>query len=137
GDGKADEHRTVYTGFSRANVQGLLNSFHWSLDNRIHGATSTGGGSITRPDLADFKPVNVNGRDFSFDPRTLELRAESGGAQHGMSFDNWGRKFACSNSDHIQLVMFEDRYLARNPAVVAPGARISIAADGPQAEVFR
>lgn len=137
GDGKADEHRTVFTGFSRSNVQGLLNSFHWSLDNRIHGATSTGGGSITRPGVADFKPVNVNGRDFSFDPRTLELRAESGGAQHGMSFDNWGRKFACSNSDHIQLVMFEDRYLARNPAVVAPGARVSIAADGPQAEVFR
>ncbi|MEX2113979.1 MAG: PVC-type heme-binding CxxCH protein, partial [Pirellulales bacterium] len=137
GDGKADEHQTVYTGFSRSNVQGLLNSFHWSLDNRIHGATSTGGGVVARPDVPDFKPLNLGGRDFSFDPRTLELRAESGGAQHGMSFDNWGRKFACSNSDHIQMVMFEDHYLARNPALVAPGVRVSIAADGPQAEVFR
>ncbi len=137
GDGVADEQKTVFTGFSRANVQGLLNSFHWSLDNRIHGATSTGGGEVTRPDVADFEPVNVNGRDFSFDPRTLELRAESGGAQHGMSFDNWGRKFVCSNSDHIQMVMFEDRYVARNPALAAPSARVSIAADGPQAEVFR
>ncbi len=37
-----------------------------------------------------------------------------------MSFDDWGRKFVCSNSDHIQLVMFEDRYLARNPYLAAP-----------------
>ena len=29
--------------------------------------------------------------------------------------------FVCSNSDHIQMVMFEDRYLARNPAASAPG----------------
>ena len=87
--------------------------------------------------MPDFKPLSLGGRDFSFDPRTLDIRAESGGAQHGMSFDDWGRKFVCSNSDHIQLVMFEDRYLARNPSVIAPGARLSIAADGPQAEVFR
>ena len=137
GDGKADVHKTVFTGFSRGNVQGLLNSFHWGLDNRIHGATSTGGGQIKRPDAPDFKLVSVNGRDFSFDPRRLDLRAESGGAQHGMSFDDWGRKFVCSNSDHIQLVMFDDRYVARNPSLAAPGPRVSIAADGPQAEVFR
>lgn len=137
GDGKADERTLVYTGFNRHNVQGLLNSFHWGLDNRIHGTASSCGGEVTRPDDESFEPVDVSGRDFSFDPRTLELRAESGGAQHGMTFDDWGRKFVCSNSDHIQMVMFEDRYLARNPAASAPAARVSIAADGPQAEVFR
>ena len=123
--------------FARSNVQGLFNSFQWGPDNRIHGAASTSGGLVTRPDVPDFKPVSLSGRDFSFDPRTLELRAESGGAQHGMTFDDWGRKFVCSNSDHIQMVMFEDRYLARNPQVSAPSSRMSIAADGPQAEVFR
>jgi putative membrane-bound dehydrogenase-like protein len=137
GDGKADERRVVYSGFSRTNVQGLLNSFQWTLDNRIHGSASSNGGLVTRPDVADFKAVSVSGRDFSFDPRTLALRSESGGAQHGMTFDDWGRKFVCSNSDHIQMVMFEDRYLARNPAASAPSSRTSIAADGPQAEVFR
>ncbi len=137
GDNKADERKVVFTGFGRNNVQGLLNSFHWGLDNRIHGTASSTGGLITRPDVPEFKPVSLSGRDFSFDPRRLDLRPESGGAQHGMSFDDWGRKFVCSNSDHIQLVMFEDRYIARNPDVSAPGARVSIAADGPQAEVFR
>src|SRR5690606_14467538 len=37
GDGKADERRVVFTGFAKSNVQGLLNSFQWGLDQRIHG----------------------------------------------------------------------------------------------------
>jgi len=137
GDGVADERRTVFTGFGHGNVQGLLNSFNWGLDNRIHGATSSSGGSVRRVDQPEAKPISLRGRDFAFNPRTLDLAATSGGAQHGLSFDDWGRKFVCSNSDHIQLVMFEDRYVARNPYLAAPGPRRSIASDGPQAEVFR
>jgi putative membrane-bound dehydrogenase-like protein len=137
GDGKADVRKVVFTGFGRSNVQGLFNSFHWGLDNRVHGATSSSGAKVVRPDAPDEKPVVLSGRDFSFDPRALDLTPTSGGAQHGMSFDDWGRKFLSSNSDHIQLVMYEDRYLGRNPYLAAPGPRASIAADGPQAEVFR
>jgi putative membrane-bound dehydrogenase-like protein len=137
GDGRADTKQIIFTGFKRDNVQGLLNSFHWGLDNRLHGATSTAGGDVRRANGADTMPLSLRGRDFSIDTRTLEIRAESGGGQHGMSFDDWGRKFVSSNSDHIQLIMAEDRYLARNPYLAAPPPRVSIAADGPQAEVFR
>jgi putative membrane-bound dehydrogenase-like protein len=49
GDGVADESRVVFTGFGRSNVQGLLNSFHWGLDGRIYGSSSSTGGRITRP----------------------------------------------------------------------------------------
>jgi putative membrane-bound dehydrogenase-like protein len=137
GDGRADSRTVVLTGFGKSNVQGLLNSFAWGLDNRIHGATSSSGGQVRRADDEAAAPVSLNGRDFSFDPRTLDVRAESGGAQHGMSFDDWGRKFVCSNSDHLQQVMFDDRYIARNPYLSSSSPRLSIAADGPQAEVFR
>jgi putative membrane-bound dehydrogenase-like protein len=137
GDGSADVRRTVFTGFGRSNVQGLFNSFQWGLDNRIHGATSSSGAQVRRADDPHDKPLPLSGRDFAFDPRTLEIQAVSGGAQHGMSFDDWGRKFVSSNSDHIQLVMYEDRYIARNRRLAAPAARTTIAADGPQAEVFR
>src|SRR6266700_8261022 len=68
GDGKADLRETVFTGFAegvkRINVQGMLNSFIWGLDNRIHGATSGNGGvgkSLRHPEL---KPVDLHGRDF-------------------------------------------------------------------------
>ncbi len=44
GDGIADFKQRVLTGFGTSNVQGLMNSFRWGLDNRIHiGCSSTGG----------------------------------------------------------------------------------------------
>ena len=142
GDGKADERKVVFTGFgstaSRLNVQALPNSLNWGLDNRIHGATAGNGGVIKQvaanpppPDLA------LNGRDFSFDPRTLVMRAEGPTAQYGMSFDSKGRKFVCSNSDHLQVLMYDARYAGRNPHYAMPSPKVSIAADGPAAEVFR
>ncbi|MBA4017247.1 MAG: cytochrome C [Pirellula sp.] len=158
GDGRADVVQNVFTGFGTSNVQGLLNCFRWGLDNRIHLATSSIGGDIRRADPAkakfwpvddkdraahheadfkDSKPVNVRGRDIAFNPKTYEFLLTSGASQHGMSFDDWGHKFVSSNSNHIQQVMYEDRYVARNPYLSAPDARLTIAADGPQAEVFR
>jgi putative membrane-bound dehydrogenase-like protein len=136
GDGVADEKRVVFTGFGRSNVQGLLNSFQWGLDNRIHGATSSTGGQISRP-AAQARPLDLRGRDFAFDPKTLEIEAETGGGQHGLSFNRWGDKFVCSNSDHLQAIVFDERYLARNPFQSVTSPRRSIAADGPQAAVFR
>lgn len=137
GDGRAEKREIVFTGFQRNNVQGLINSFHWGIDQRIHGSASTNGGEIVTPPHPDRVAVNLRGRDFSFDPRNLELRSESGGGQHGMSFDVWGRKFLCSNSNHLQHARFDDRYLGRNPFYGAPGPALSIADDGPQADVFR
>lgn len=137
GDGVADESRRVLTGFGTSNVQGLMNSFRWGLDNRIHIACSSSGGEVHRAGDPASTAVSVRGRDIALDPRTYRFELTSGAAQHGMCFDDWGRKFVSSNSDHIQQVMYEDRYIARNPFVKPPPARISIAADGPQAEVFR
>jgi putative membrane-bound dehydrogenase-like protein len=136
GDGDADEQRVVFTGFSRDNVQGLLNSFQWGLDQRIYGSSSTTGGQITRPG-STAPPLDLRGRDFAFDPRTFQIEATTGGGQHGMSFNRWGDRFVCHNSDHLQAIVFEERYLARNPFQAIASARRSIAADGPQAEVFR
>jgi len=137
GDGRADVRETVYTGFGRTNVQGLLNTFKWGLDNRIHGAVSSSGAMLLKVGQSEDEAINLRGRDIAFDPRTREIGPTSGGGQHGLSFNRWGEKFVCSNSDHIQQVVFDDRYVARNPYLAAPSARISIAADGPQADVFR
>ncbi|MDZ4820283.1 MAG: PVC-type heme-binding CxxCH protein, partial [Planctomycetota bacterium] len=136
GDGRADEKRVVFTGFGRQNVQGLLNSFRWGLDNRIYVATSSNGGLVSRPDAPQIPPVSIQGRNLSFDPRTLDIRLESSSAQHGLSQDDWGRWFLCSNSDHLSMVMYEDRYAASHETLLPP-ARNSITADGPQAEIFR
>jgi len=136
-DMKADVNERVFTGFERSNVQGLINSFHWGPDNRIYGSASTVGGSITSPKYPDRAALQCRGRDFSFDPKTLDLRAETGGGQHGMCFDDWGHRFVSANSDHAQMIVYRDQYLARSPLPSAAPARVSIAVDGGQAPVFR
>ena len=135
GDGKADLCEVVVTGFG-ISANALPNSLRWGLDNRIHGMTSTSGGAIRAVrwerghEGRKSEPVQARGRDFSFHPRTGQLRLESGGAQFGMSFDEWGRKFECSNSAPIYMIMYEDRYIARNPYYAAPSPRIGIWKDG-------
>ncbi len=137
GDGKAEVRTVAFTGFGTHNVQGLLNSFRWGLDNRIHVAVSSCGADLRRGDQPDAEPLVLRGRNFSFDPRTLEARAESGASQHGYFIDPLGREFTCNNSNHIQQVVCDDADLSRNPYLQAPSPLRSIAVEGPTADVFR
>jgi putative membrane-bound dehydrogenase-like protein len=137
GDDVPDEKKILFTGFGISNVQGLVNSFNWGLDNRYYCSTSSTGAEAVKPDDPGFKPLPLRGRDFALDCRGMALEPTTGGAQHGLSFDDWGDRFICHNSDHIIQVMIEDRYLARNPFLAAATPKKSIAVDGPQADVFR
>ena len=141
GDHMADERRVVFTGFgndvSKLNMQSLMNSFRWGLDNRIHGTASGTPGKVRVADRLETGTVSFVRADFSFDPRMLDFRIESGGAQHGMDFDFAGRKFVCSNSHHIQQVMYEDRYASGNPNFILPSPLVDIPVDGSAATVFR
>ncbi|MCP5527260.1 MAG: HEAT repeat domain-containing protein [Verrucomicrobiales bacterium] len=146
GDRVADRREKVFTGFAidyapyrtnQLNMQAMVNSFRWGLDNRIHGCTAPNGGEITCLKHPERKPVNVRGRDFAFDPRTLELMSEAGGGQYGLSFNDRGIRFTCNNSDHIRAFLFDDRYAGHNPDFNLPRALVSIAADGPAAPVYR
>ena len=142
GDGRAEVREVAFTGFGTGlkalNVQAMLNSFVWGQDNRVHVQGGLGNrGVISSPKRPDLPGEELAARDFWFDPRTYAFGFEAGGAQYGMSFDNYGRKFACSNSDHLQFFLYDERYAARNPFFTTPPARQSIAADGGAAEVFR
>lgn len=141
GDGVADQRAVVYTGFGSEparpqNVQSLMNSFLWTLDNRIHVNGSRDSGVVRRPSVPGSE-TDLRRRDFSFDPSTLEIRSESGGGQHGLAFDNWGRKFNVSNSSHLREVMYEARYAARNSFFAMPSPVEMIAVDGAAAEIYR
>jgi putative membrane-bound dehydrogenase-like protein len=142
GDGRAEVREVAFTGFGTGlkalNVQAMLNSFVWGQDNRVHVQGGLGNrGVISSPKRPDLPGEELAARDFWFDPRTYAFGFEAGGAQYGMSLDNYGRKFACSNSDHLQFFLYDERYAARNPFFTTPPARQSIAADGGAAEVFR
>ncbi len=148
GDRSADVRQVLFTGFGTSNVQQLPNSFQWGIDNQIYGASGGNGGQLRRVEISDAlpfnrknvdpsQPINLNGRDFKIDPKTLSLAAIAGGTQFGMTFDRFGRRYICSNSDHCQQIIFEDKYAVRNELHRFNRSRINIAVDGPAAEVFR
>lgn len=139
GDGKADQRKVVFTGFGKDKAgESHLNSIWWGLDNRFHLSTSLSGGNVVATAAKGAKPVSVRGRGFIFDPRDLtRFELTTGGGQHGMSVDDWGRVFTCGNSKPALTLMYDDRYIARNPHLKAPKAEVNIAPDGKFTKLFR
>jgi putative membrane-bound dehydrogenase-like protein len=141
GDGKADLRTVVFTGFGQDKAgEAHLNSIRWGIDNRFHLSTNLSGGNVRAVEQAeaDATAVSVRGRGLIFDPMELgKFELTSGGGQHGLSMDNWGRKFVCSNSVPAQTLMYDDRYVARNPHLEAPAAAVDIAPEGKYTKLFR
>lgn len=138
GDGKADVRRVVYTGFGLDPAgEGMLNSFRWGMDNRFHISTGLDGGSVRRADRKEARTVSVRGYGFLLDPRGDTFELTGGGGQHGMTLDDWGRTYVCGNSDPFHLVMYDSRYIARNPYLRAPAAALNVAPAGKFTRLFR
>jgi putative membrane-bound dehydrogenase-like protein len=139
GDGVADVRRTLFTGFGRdASGGGHLNSFRWRIDNRFHIPTGVDGGEIVPVPPGATPAINVSGQHLLLDPLSMTLVATSGGGQHGMSLDDWNlRAFVCGNSEPVNLVMYDGRYLARNPYLAAPAAAVNIAPEGKFTKLLR
>ncbi len=139
GDGKADERRTVLTGFGSDKAgEAHLNSFRWGFNNRFHISTNLSGGNVRVAADESAKPVSVRQRGILLDPRDLSnFELTSGGGQHGMSMDDFGRKFVCSNSVPAQTLVYDDRYVARNPQLAAPNAAVDIAPQGKFTKLYR
>ena len=120
GDGVADVKKVMFSGFGTENVQGLLNGLLWGPDGWIYGVASSNGGTIQNRSRPEAKPVSVRGRDFRFKPDGSAFEAISGGGQFGHSFDDWGHRFTCNNSNHIRQIVLPSHYLERNPALIPP-----------------
>src|SRR5205807_8121933 len=62
GDGRADAHTVLYTGFKEGNQQHRVNSFVWGLDNWVYCANGHSGGKVTS--VKTGAVVDIRGRDF-------------------------------------------------------------------------
>ena len=134
GDQKADVREVILTGFGRGNVQSVTNGLRWGLDNRITFAAGRNPKTLKHRGKPLFA---VNSADLRFNPKTERFELATGGLQYGHTSDDWGTRFVCSNSNHIQQVIYPQRYLGRNPYFAPSGLIRSIATDGASAPVFR
>ena len=67
------------------------------------------------PAAPDRPPVVLNQADFRFRPDGDAWEAADGGAQFGLTFDDFGRRFICYNRVQVQHVVISSRVLRRNP----------------------
>jgi len=127
---KEGVRKVVQSGFGVQNIQGLANNIKWGLDNWFTATSGTNGGQLAPAG------IGVNGRDFRFRPGG-ELEPLSGGGQFGSSFDDFGRRFVCSNANSARHVVIEDAVLRYNPYYAVPAVTASIAAEGDAGKVYR
>ncbi len=136
GDGRADVVDTWYTGFAEKNTQLRANHPTLALDNHIYIAGGLTGGMIVDAEQTDVEPVSVNGMDFRFDPVTRKFEAVSGAGQFGLSFDDYGNRFVCTNRNPAIHIVLENRHLVKNPLVTVPAVSCDVAKAGAESRVF-
>jgi putative membrane-bound dehydrogenase-like protein len=115
GDGKADIHETLFTGFNEGNQQHRANGFDYGLDNWFYGANGDSGGTVTS--VKTGKSVNINGRDFRFRPDDGAFETQAGQTQFGRHRDDWGNWFGNNNPNGSWHYFLPEQYLSRNPYV--------------------
>jgi putative membrane-bound dehydrogenase-like protein len=138
GDGKADKTTVLYTGFGLDNIQQILNSPRWAIDNWVYCTVGSVGGTISCPQKPDMKPLVLRGRGIRFHPdKPGDIEPTSGGGQYGLTCDEAGHWFVNTNSQHLRQIVLPDEYLRRNPYFAAPATTVDISEHGAACKVFR
>jgi putative membrane-bound dehydrogenase-like protein len=146
GAGTATVRRVMFKGFGQNGTSGgetgssrLIGHLTWGPDGRIYGTSAGLGGEVSSPAAPSLPAVELEGADFSFDPRTLALRREAGPAESGILFDPFGRRFASEYRRPLLQVMYDPAHFLRNPGfapapalreVVPPSVRLWVGDSG-------
>ena len=137
GDGKADIRQLLYTGFEKSNPESRITNPRLSIDNWVYCANAGHDGLITSLAHPERPPVQIRGGDFRFDPIHGLAEPASGPTQFGLTFDNWGNRFATQNTIHLRHMVLPMQYLMRAPLLEAGAVDLDISDHGkPSAQVF-
>jgi putative membrane-bound dehydrogenase-like protein len=137
GNGRANVRRVVLTGFDDTTTTQLRVSHPTlGLDGWIYLTSGLTGGKVKSPEHPERPAVEFKKSDSRFRPDTLEFETVSGAGQFGMSFDQFGRRFVCSNRNPLQHIVLETRYLRRNPYLAFSETVQDVAPAGAAAKVW-
>jgi putative heme-binding domain-containing protein len=127
GDGQADVAQRLVVGFDAADPALRLNSLSLGLDNWIHGANGTRGGTVQPLAGLGLAPVPLSseltslaGHDFRFRPDTADLEPVSGVSAFARVRDDANRWFGCDAEASIWQYPLPDSYRRRNPHATLP-----------------
>ena len=144
GDGHADVRETWFRGFSKGNEQLRANHPRLALDNQVYVANGLRGGRVmdvrqptetSAPPEAP-APIELGSRDFVFNPRGGGAGTVAGMSQFGMTFDDYGRRFLCTNRNPLIHVVIEERYASLNPLLAIPSLVQDVAAADEASHVY-
>lgn len=146
GDGKSDLREVWFEGFATENPQLRCNHPTFGTDNWIYVANGLRNGKVRAvrprwpkpaPEAAKLgEPVDISGRDFRFNPFTGECEAVSGYGQFGLTFDDEGNRYVCSNRNPCMKVIIEERHLKLNPNLAVPRVVEDVSPAGEQSKLY-
>ena len=145
-DGKSDLREVWFEGFATENPQLRCNHPTFGPDNWIYVANGLRNGKVRAvrpkwpkpaPEGAKLgEPVDISGRDFRFNPFTGECEAVSGYGQFGLTFDDEGNRYVCSNRNPCMKIIIEERHLKLNPNLAVPSVVEDVSPAGEQSKLY-
>lgn len=151
GDGQANITDTILHGFALTNPQHNMNNPIYGPDNWIYVAHEGAVGTreykeefgdegrdiiFYRDSNAVRLPKNANGKSIRVRPDKKQLEVLSSQCQFGHTFDEWGRRFGCNNSNQGYQEVIANRYFERNPNMFVSQAVQNMSDHQDAAEVF-
>ncbi len=146
GDGKSDLRDVWFEGFATENPQLRCNHPTFGPDNWIYVANGLRNGKVKAvrpkwpkpaPESAKLgEPVDIAGRDFRFNPFTGECEAVSGYGQFGLTFDDEGNRYVCSNRNPCMKIIIEERHLKLNPNLAVPSVYEDVSPAGEKSKLY-
>ena len=145
-DGKSDLREVWFEGFATENPQLRCNHPTFGPDNWIYVANGLRNGKVKAvrpkwpqpaPESAKLgEPVDIAGRDFRFNPFTGECEAVSGYGQFGLTFDDEGNRYVCSNRNPCMKIIIEERHLKLNSNLAVPRVVEDVSPAGEQSKLY-
>lgn len=136
GDGECDQRESWYRGFAQQNSQLRANHPRLGIDNHIYIANGLRGGAVIDARDPQAKPVSISGMDFRFDPFSRKFEAISGIGQFGLTFDDFGNRFVCSNRNPVKHIVLPNRYLKQNPYAAISAVFHDVAKAGAESRIY-
>jgi putative membrane-bound dehydrogenase-like protein len=133
GDNLADIQEVLFDGFKPAHPQMQIGCPRWEIDNWI--SLTYGPGNVAAAGKPDQRS-KLPGRDFRFDPLTMQFEADSGLGQYGNTIDRWGHRFFCTNRNPILTTLLPTSVLKRNPFAVIPSVQYGVGKSGGATRVY-